>query len=447
MPVNATGGSDKKDSVTVAQDRSQEVSTGQPAGDFVLSEKAGLLSLKAVSVELAQVLAALSRESGVPIKLIDEAGARNTITTSFQDKTIQAAVTKVMSTLPAGGFASIGGDNGTKQTIYVATKKGADNFRTKAQEMIDRIDKGETPTPVEIRASLLNVAAVGFPIDAPGTGLFIVPVLLLMDKNYGTYEEAVSQLFRDQSVMTPLRSAMLELIGRHWGYSGSRDSLLMVFDRSSDDVVLQSQIALTLARHGVTIGDTVIDRYSGASPEARFYYAQALAALRRADAIPMLLNDSQQTDNSALRDVAISSLIKLDPRSPQTASVVDSAIHSAKAVPTMERTANDLNREIIAMHTVMAVAEAEADGSQAIDSMLTIARDESVAIDVRLTSLEVLAPKVSAMSPSEMGSLGDQLARLGDQARRSAQLSKVDQQRMATRIVMLQERLVARKGP
>lgn len=447
MPVNATGGSDKKDSVTVAQDRSQEVSTGQPAGDFVLSEKKGLLSLKAVGVELVQVLAALSRASGVPIKLIGDAGERDKLTISFQDKTIQAAITEVMSTLSAGGFASIGGDNGTKQTIYVATKKGADNFRTKAQEMIDRINKGETPTPVEIRASLLNVAAVGFSIDAPGTGLFIVPVLLLMDKNYGTYEASVSSLFRDQSVVSPLRSAMLELIGRHWDYSGSRDSLLMVFDRSSDDVVLQSQIALTLARHGVTIGDTVIDRYSGASPEARFYYAQALAALGRVDALPMLLNDSQQTHDSALRDVAISSLIKLDPRSPQTAGVVDSAIHSAKAVPTMERKANDLNREIIAMHTVMAVAESEADSSQAIDSMLTIARDESVAIDVRLTSLEVLAPKVGVMSPSEMGTLRDQLVRLGEPAYRSGQLSKVDQQRMAARIVMLRKLLEARKGP
>jgi hypothetical protein len=445
MPVNAMGSSDKKDSVTVAQATSQKVPTVQSASAFVVSEKKGLLSIQAVSIELAQVLAALSRASGIPIKLIDEAGAKDKITISFQDKTIQAAVTDVMSTLSAGGFTSIGGDNGTKQTIYVATKKGADNFRTKAQEMIDRINKGEKPTPVEIRASLLNVAAVGFPIDAPGTGLFIVPVLLLMDNNYGTYEASVSSLFRDQSVISPLRSAMLELIGRHWNYPDSRNSLLIVFNRSTDDVVLQGQISLALARHGETIGDKVIERYSAASPEGRFHYAQALAALGRTDAIPMLLADSQQTQNSALRDVAISALIKLDPSSTQTLNVVSSAIHSAKAVPTMERTASDINREAIAMHTVTAVAEA--GGSQVIDRMLVIARDEFIAVDVRLTSLEALAPKVSEMNASELGTLAKQLVRLGEQVSKSMHLSERNQQRMAVRLNMLQGMLVAREGP
>lgn len=447
MPANAAGSSDRKDGVPATQAKSPRVPTVQSASDLVVSEERGLLSLTAVSIELPQVLAAMSKASRVPIELIDQAGAHARLTIAFHDKTLQAAVSEVMSALPAGGFASVGGVAGSKRAIYVITKEGAANFRRNAQAMIDRINTGDSPTPIEITEWLPTVAAVGFSIDADGTSIFIVPVLQLMDKNYGTYEASVSSLFRDQSVVSPLRSAMVELIGRHWDYSGSRDSLLMVFDRSSDDVVLQGQIALRLARHGVTIGDTVIDRYSGASPEARFYYAQALAELGRADAIPMLLDDSEQTQNSALRDVAISSLIKLDPCSPRTASVVDSAIHSAKAVPTMERKASDLNHEIIAMHTVMAVAEAEADGSQAIDRMLTIARDDSVAIDVRLTALEALAPKVSAMSPSELGTLGDQLAPIGDDTRRSRQLSKIDQQRMAARIVMLRKLLVARQEP
>ena len=160
----------------------------------------------------------------------------------------------------------------------------------------------------------------------------------------------------------------------------------------------------------------------------------------------MLLADTQQTQNSALRDVAVSSLIKLDPSSTQTVHLVDSVVHSAKAVPTMERTASDMEREAIAMHTVTAVAE-KADGSQAIDKMLGIARDESVAVDVRLTSLESLAPKVNAMSPAERNSLSEQLVTLGNQVDKSSQLAEMNQQRMTARITLLQKMLVTNKGP
>lgn len=445
MPVNAAGSGDKKDSVTVTQAKSHKVPTVQSAKKLVVSEKKGRLSLKAVSIELAQVLAALSKASGVPIKLLDQAGAKDKITISFQDKTIQAAVSQVMSTLSAGGFASVGGDNGTKQTIYVVTKKGADNFRSKAQAMIDRINKGEKPTPVEIRAWLLNVAAFGFPIDPAGTSMFIVPVLMLMDQNYPTYKGVSLSILQDANGLVPLRSAMLELAGRHWTDPDSRKTLEEVFQRSADNSVLQGMVSRTLAGHGENIGDLVVQRYPDVSPAAKFYYAQAISTLGRTDAIPMLLDDSQQTQNSALRDVAISSLIKLDPSSTQTVNVVSSVIHSAQAVPTMERTASDMEREAIAMHAVMAVAEA--DGPQAMDRMLAIARDESVAVDVRLTSLQVLAPKVNAMNPNEINILAEQLVALGDQVSKSSQLSEMNQQRIVTRITILQKMLISKKGP
>lgn len=445
LPVNAAVSGDKQDDVMVAPVKSPKVPTVQSAKNLVCSEKKGLLSLKAVSIELAQLLAALSKASGVPIKLLDQAGAKDKITISFQDKTIQAAVSQVMSTLSAGGFASVSGDNGAKQTIYVVTKKGADNFRNKAQAMIDRINKGEKPTPVEIRAWLLNVAAFGFPIDSPGTSMLIVPVLMLMDQNYPMYKGVSLAILQDVNGLLPLRAAMLELAGRHWDDSDSRKTLEEVFQRPKDNSVLQGMVSRTLAGHGENIGDLVVVRYRDVSPEAKFYYAQAISTLGRTDAIPMLLDDSQQTQNSALRDVATSSLVRLDPSSTQTANVVNSVIHSAQAVPTMERTASDMEREAIAMHAVMAVAEAS--GSQSMDRMLVVARDESVAVDVRLTSLQALAQKVSTMNPGEKSILAEQLVTLGDQVNKSSQLSEMNQQRMAARIAMLQKMLLSKKGP
>jgi hypothetical protein len=437
MPVNAAGSSDKKDGVKAAQTKSPKTSTVQSAREFVVSEKKGLFSLKAVSIELAQVLAELSKVSGVPIKLIDQAGAKDKITISFQDKTLRAAVGEVMSTLSAGGFASVGGDSGTKQTIYVVTKKGADNFRSKAHEMIDRINKGEKPTPAELKAWLLNVAAFGFPIDPQGTSMFIVPVLQLMDNNYGAYAALASSTFQDQSVISPLRSAMLELIGRHWDYPDSRNSLMTVFDRSADDGVLQGQISLALARHGEDIGDKVIARYSAASPEARFYYAQTLAALGRTDAAALLREDVMQTQSIPLRSASIGALIKLDPASTQTTDLVNAIIRSAKPVPIFERSASDLDNERIAMHAIQAMGQSA--NSETSQKLLLIASDESVAVDVRLTALEALAPNIGAMPNSATVALYGQIAELQQRVTESKQLDGTNKERMFGRIRMLQK--------
>lgn len=307
-----------------------------------------------------------------------------------------------------------------------------------------KIKSGKKPKPAEVKAWLLQVAAFGFSIDGAGTGMYILPVLMLIDQNYSMYKEVSLSILQDSTGLLPLRAAMLELAGRHWDDSGSRKTLQKVFQRPGDNPVLQGMISLVLAGHGENIGDLVVQRYPDVSPKAKFYYAQTISILGRKDAIPMLLDDSQQTQNSALRDIATSSIIKLDPSSTQTATVASSVIHSAHAVPTMERTASDMNREAIAMHTVTALAEA--DGSKATARMLSIARDESVAIDVRLTSLEALAPKVSTMKPGQINTLGNQLVRLGDQVRKSGQLSKMNQQRMAERISMLKKMLDVKKG-
>lgn len=178
------------------------------ASDLVVSEDKGLLSLQATNVELAQVLAALSRASGVHVELMDQAGARDKLTISFQDLRLPAAINAVMSILPAGSFVSITGGIGTKQTLYVATKQAAENIRSTAHALIDRINKGDKPTPTDLSSSLITLAEFGFKVDPPGTSTFILPALQLMDTNYGTYDGSVSSIYRDPAVTRPLRSAM-----------------------------------------------------------------------------------------------------------------------------------------------------------------------------------------------------------------------------------------------
>lgn len=408
-----------------------------------ITEKKGLFSIRADGANLGAVMRKLSEMSGSNIKFLSPSDQDIEVKVLVKDEPIQNAIGKIMESLPAGGYAS-SGVKGKQKSFFITSRKGSDSFANEANKLLARIKNGEKPKPAEVKAWLLKVAAFGFPVDGPGTSLFIVPVLMLIDQNYPMYKEVSLSLLQDADGMLPLRHAMLELAGRHWDDADSRKTLQVVFQRPADNPVLQGMVSLTLAQHGENIGDLVVQRYPDASPDAKFYYAQTISALGRKDAIPMLLDDAQQTQNIALRDVATSSLIKLDPSSTQTVNVANAAIHSAKAVPTIEQTAGDVEREVIAMHAVIAVAEA--DGSQGMDRMLDIARDESVAIDVRLTSLQALAPKVSAMSPGEMNALGELLVTLGEQVSKSSQLSEMNQQRMAIRITLLQKLLAEKKG-
>jgi CHASE3 domain sensor protein len=307
-----------------------------------------------------------------------------------------------------------------------------------AAALLARIKNGEKPNPAEVKSWLSQVATIGFPADAAGTSIAIVPVLMLMDQDYSTYKEVALSILQDANGSLPLRFAMLELAGRHW--DDSRATLEEIFQRPTDDSVLQGSVSLILAGHGENIGDLVVQRYPNVSPEAKFYYAQAITALGRKDAIPMLLTDAQQTQNSALHVVVIQALIKLDPSLSQTLNIVMSVIHSAKAIPDgQQRTTSDLDRERVAMAAVSAIAAA--GGQQIIDRLLAVARDESVAIDVRLTSLEALASKVGTMSSSEQSTTSSQLVTLSNQVSKSGQLSDMNKERMAGRITMLQKLL------
>gem|GEM_PF-3949262 len=71
-----------------------------------------------------------------------------------------------------------------------------------------------------------------------------------------------------------------------------------------------------------------------------------------------------------------------------------------------------------------------------VETVLSVARDESLMIDVRLTALEALAPKVSSMTADQKRVLSSQLSSFD-----TSRLSDMDKERVAGRIHMLQDLL------
>lgn len=355
----------------------------------------------------------------------------------------RATLTLLLVVSSTAGFA------GQQSTLHPAggdaestrrSGREVNNPRSAVQKIVDRINHGDTPPPTEISAWLTDVSAVDFGVNSPETSSSLVPVFLFLDGHYARYEDSVMSAFLNPSIATPLRSGLRELIGRHWERPASRASALAVFDRPTDNAVLRSQVALTLAQHGEAVGGRILEQYSNAPPEARFYYAKALALLRVTAAVPLLLVDSQQPLNSALRDAALCSLIRLDYSSPTTATVVNAVIASAKPVSPTDETARDIDRAVIAMHALMALAET--GGGQSVDRMLGIAGDDAVIIDVRLTALQVLTPLVSDMSREEKNSLRTDLNTLSAEVNNSTRISEMDRQRIAARVSRLQQLII-----
>jgi hypothetical protein len=123
-----------------------------------------------------------------------------------------------------------------------------------------------------------------------------------------------------------------------------------------------------------------------------------------------------------------------------TVNSADSDIRAAKALPEgTQRTGEDFRRESVAMNAIMAIAKAEPDTSVFVSKMLSIAHDESVAIDVRLTALEALMPRIDVMNSNEKLELSRQLELF------TGQLTGVNNERMDARISALQKKLETSK--
>jgi len=120
----------------------------------------------------------------------------------------------------------------------------------------------------------------------------------------------------------------------------------------------------------------------------------------------------------------------------------DSDILAAKATTEgVQRNADQFNRESVAMNAIMVMAKAETDISMFTNKMLSVAQDESIAIDVRLTAVDILGSKVGEMSSNQKKTLNDQLLMLGDHVNKSSTAGDMDKERMAGRITMLQNLL------
>ena len=402
---------------------SQEIS-----GAIKITIDKGLISLKVVQANLQVVLKRLSEISGVPIIILDPSNTiSNRVSLTLDRVLIHEAVKKILNQLPSGGLSTVTGAKGSDAviSIYVITKKGANEFQVDADIFLERIKKGEKPHPQEVANWLTMLFSTFGIVDPQGTSMYAIPVLLMVNENYELYKDMVLKLFLDRKTPEAVRVAMLEIISNHWNNQDAEKTVRLVFMNLGESPILLGRSAETLAGHGVNIGYELMRRYELADPEAKFYYAAALSFLGRKEAIPLLKDDLEKSEDIALKASIIRSLGRLDPDGANTVEAFDQIVHSSSTEYRPPEVPVDTNVEVLSMQVVLAMAQSKK--SETYRRLLKVAGNDTLPVDVRLTAVESLQ-----ITPKDKASeVIDALIELTRKVIASKSLDEVDKDRFS----------------
>jgi len=388
----------------------------------------GLINLKIEEANLQEIFRELSKISGVPIILLDKTNTTSAvISLTLENVSTHEAVKRILNQISSGGLAietEIKGGNATNK-IYVITKKGSDAVQADAQQLLERIKKGEKPKPKEVADWLKTLFSTLGRVDPQGTGMYAVPVFLMLDKNYAKYKDIIFSLFQDRVASVVLRSVMLEIIGNHWEAKGSEKAVLSVFSDQGDLPDIVGKSAALLAQHHVDIGDELMGRYGAAPPIAKFYYAGALASLDRKQAEPLLRKDARNNELAFVRAAAIRALGKIGPDDPETIDALSQVVNEASEKLHPVGTFVD---DSLSMEAVRAISQSKKP--EACLKLLSVAENVRQTIDVRISALDELIKAPKSVSAQVLQALDG----ISGGVKSSKLLTKADKERMIGRI-------------
>jgi len=390
-----------------------------------------LLSGKIEHSSLPDIFKNLSELSGVPIIILDPKETKSIkVSLSLDGVKIQEAVKKVMDHLPSGGFSSVTGAQGKDvvDTIYVITKKGTDILRADTDRFMDRIKKGERPAPHEVASRLESVFLAYGRIAPEEAALYVLPIVSIINEDYKRYKQVVLSLLFNQEIPSAMRAAMIEIIQKHWDDPDSKVAVNSIFMNTAESPMLLGRSATTLASRGVNIGDELMRRYESANYQTKPYYAKAFSYLGRKEAIPLLRSDLETTENLRLKATIIRSLGRIDPDNAEVAEVLDRIVYAASAKQRPPGAPVDINLEVLSIKAVLAIAESKKP--QTPRRLVEIANDDTLPVDVRLTSLEFLRRTPREKMTETIASIEELQKRIKD----SKALSEVNKERFSDTI-------------
>ena len=402
-------------------------SASQKSSKFIkITIDNGLISLKIKEANLQETFRELSKVSGVPIIILDPADtASAVISLTLEKVSTYEAVKRILNQISSGGLATETGIKGSNATnkIYVITKKGADTVQANTQQFLERIKKGEKPDPKEVENFLTTLFSTFGIVDPQGTGMYAVPVFLMINKNYKSYKNMVLRFFSNQDTLEVQRTVMLEIIDNHWEDPNSEKTVRLVFMNAGESPTLLGKSAKTLAGHGVNIGDELMNRYELANNVAKSYYAVALSLLGRKEAIPLLKLDLGKSEDMTLKASIIRSLARLDPNDVSVAEAFNQIVHSSSIENRSPGVPVDTNVEALSMQAVLAMAKSKKP--ETFRKLVEIANNDALPVDVRLTAVESLQKTSKEKMPRTI----DTLTELRKKVMASKALDEVDKDR------------------
>lgn len=388
----------------------------------------GLFSVQADGVNLEKVMKALSGVSGSDIRFLSPTDQDIKVKVFIENQAIQNAINKIMESLPYGGYASVDGVKGKKQSFYVTSRKGANSL-----------------PEVKDVASLVNfINQVGSRDADCEQTYFALAALGLDTKNWWQTAGKIPKLIetaKNPKVATCARMASLEL----YISKLSKEELQKIlpdlqsyFGEASVPDKLVARLMQLLAERDVAptqLIETILESDArGQTARVHAWYAAA----RTQTYTPHLLDMAMQDATSAGTAQSVSGKMALEYMSNLPQSIVGAAVESKASVSVVQAVnsaialpsdtgLNELGRSMAAVSAIPRFLP-KAEVVPYLDQVITKAAND----DVKLTALDVLlsiqtdyATEVAAQAQKISGNLETIFPDAVSRERANARLKKL----------------------
>lgn len=238
-----------------------------------------------------------------------------------------------------------------------------------------------------------------------------------MKEDFAFFKKEIIKISQDKNELPFMRMLMLEILHSAPADSQAQEAILDVFHEETPSSLLSGYAALYLTTSSENIKKELVDKFSKANQDTAPFYLHAIKQLKY-DAAVNDVRDTLSVSNSFnTRLAAIEALGSLKDDDEQSTHMLLSIVKSKG--DKKSATAQD---EVEAMRATASLAEL---GEKNIDSLLGLAADAQLSIDVRMRAVESLS-QIKTQKDEEIQS---ELSRIKT-ALTTEKLSEIEQKKL-----------------
>lgn len=274
------------------------------------------------------------------------------------------------------------GQSSALKEIFIEKKKSVSETPVQKESTTDKIQNGNHANAMpdeDVLPKLRELSSnAGKPIEST------IPYIKRLSQEFPIFKEDVISLASNPDEPSALRLQLLEVLKQQIDDKDAKNSLLNIFKKENPSTMPAAYAAKYLSEQGVDIGDKIIEDYANTDTSVRPIYLRALGRLKRSDAIS-IIRDAFGSDDFHSRLAAIEAIGYFPDTDSHNSNLLLDIIGNKGRLQDGLRP--PIKLEIEAGRAVSALG---AMGDKSVDSLLEIASDNELAINVRISAVEAL---------------------------------------------------------